>query len=546
MGLGVEIGCFPLSFPLCGYWEDTSAKIEREVVADLIGDYLFTDEAFVENLAKENPGLFQRIFEEIKYLCKLVTAGSKEARQLEKVKKIFQDVYRDASQEGVKNPTLTGGLKYDLSDGTSKDASELSRSDLQYLLESAQNGELSDGSYIPLRRNTPEFFVGVVKEHSKGAVVIEDHPMAATVEHLRQNMDEEDGQSYGRLRPHGFSVDDIITISEKMGDPSYIVLQKNGRYAEVVSFYNGSNKQVVVSIDLADSSSSKPKNYKYSQYMNGYGDDYYNIIVTQYEPDSLENYLRNNEVVYSKKEMNGRYQVGSGRIVTVTHDTPFIENIVPPKQSDVNNKNSLSAQGQAETGGQGWQVRGRDVALEQEQEGLGLPLPPGHQGKTSVAGATQKGSTPVQTAQEVGLPLPEQSQQPQSRAKDQADGVLPMPENAARNEQRRLDQEYRQRMGEEDPSLYDTDEDEGVETTRDKLEVKRQNLRWEHQENQRKKEAALQAKDQLIEELQAKYDAKKHKDSKSSQALLEFSEEIKEGIRRLHQFVRTVQKEALV
>lgn len=43
-------------------------------MADLIGDYLFTDKAFVENLAKENPGLFKRIFEEIKYLCKLVTA----------------------------------------------------------------------------------------------------------------------------------------------------------------------------------------------------------------------------------------------------------------------------------------------------------------------------------------------------------------------------------------------------------------------------------------------------------------------------------------
>ena len=54
--------------------EEAAAKIEREVVADLIGDYLVTDKAFVENLAKENPGLFKRIFEEIKYLCKLVTA----------------------------------------------------------------------------------------------------------------------------------------------------------------------------------------------------------------------------------------------------------------------------------------------------------------------------------------------------------------------------------------------------------------------------------------------------------------------------------------
>ena len=27
--------------------------------------------------------------------------------------------------------------------------------------------------------------------------------------------------------------------------------------------------------------------------------------------------------------MNGKYQVGSGRIVTFTHDTPFIDNSIP-------------------------------------------------------------------------------------------------------------------------------------------------------------------------------------------------------------------------
>ena len=62
--------------------------------------------------------------------------------------------------------------------------------------------------------------------------------------------------------------------------------------------------------------------------MNGYADGYYNIIVTQYEPDDFQKYLNDCEIVYSKKEMNGKYQVGSGRIVTVTHDTPFISNSI--------------------------------------------------------------------------------------------------------------------------------------------------------------------------------------------------------------------------
>ena len=33
--------------------------------------------------------------------------------------------------------------------------------------------------------------------------------------------------------------------------------------------------------------------------------------------------------------MNGKYQVGSGRVVTVTHDTPFIENIMPQDEPKV-------------------------------------------------------------------------------------------------------------------------------------------------------------------------------------------------------------------
>ena len=120
-----------------------------------------------------------------------------------------------------------------------------------------------------------------------------------------------------------------------MGDPSYIVLQKNGRYAEVVLFYNKRNKKVVVSIDFTNSQPGKANNFKYSQYTNGYSGGYYNIIVTQYEPDDLREYLEKNEVVYDKTKMNGRYQVGSGRIVTVTHETPFIEDIIPQDSDSV-------------------------------------------------------------------------------------------------------------------------------------------------------------------------------------------------------------------
>ena len=80
------------------YKDIKDADVEKEVVADLVGEYIFNDPKFVQQLSTEQPGLFKKIFNEIKYLCKVVTAGSQEAKQLEKVKKIFEDAYRENSK----------------------------------------------------------------------------------------------------------------------------------------------------------------------------------------------------------------------------------------------------------------------------------------------------------------------------------------------------------------------------------------------------------------------------------------------------------------
>ena len=76
---------------------------EAEVAADLIGEYLFTDADFVQHLSKTNHKGFMKMFDDIKYLCKVVTAGSKEAAQLEKVKREFQKAYN----ENIKGKPVT-------------------------------------------------------------------------------------------------------------------------------------------------------------------------------------------------------------------------------------------------------------------------------------------------------------------------------------------------------------------------------------------------------------------------------------------------------
>jgi hypothetical protein len=55
-----------------GYETDFEAKIKKELTADLVGDYLFTDKDFINRLAG-NRTLFQKVYDEIKYLCKVAT-----------------------------------------------------------------------------------------------------------------------------------------------------------------------------------------------------------------------------------------------------------------------------------------------------------------------------------------------------------------------------------------------------------------------------------------------------------------------------------------
>lgn len=76
------------------YKDVDGAVIENELTSDLVGEYLFTDSDFINSLSTEKPNVFKKIYDEIKYLYKLATAGSKEARELEKVKRAFDKAYK--------------------------------------------------------------------------------------------------------------------------------------------------------------------------------------------------------------------------------------------------------------------------------------------------------------------------------------------------------------------------------------------------------------------------------------------------------------------
>lgn len=102
------------------------ADVNAELTADLVGDYLFTDSDFIHNLSTNHRNVFQKIYDEVKYLCKVATAGSKEARELEKVKRAFEKAYKADSK-------AENGTKYSVSDSTGK---ELTKEQQDYFKDS--------------------------------------------------------------------------------------------------------------------------------------------------------------------------------------------------------------------------------------------------------------------------------------------------------------------------------------------------------------------------------------------------------------------------
>lgn len=107
------------------------ADIDAELTADLVGDYLFTDADFINNLSTKHRNVFQKIYDEIKYMLKIATAGSKEARELEKVKRAFDKAYKESGK-------AQGDTKYSLSDS---DGKKLTAEQSEYFKDSKMRDE---------------------------------------------------------------------------------------------------------------------------------------------------------------------------------------------------------------------------------------------------------------------------------------------------------------------------------------------------------------------------------------------------------------------
>ena len=157
------------------YYNDTkrlynsvkNADVEKETVSFLTGDYIFTDQEFVSSLSIEQPNIFKQAYDYIKHVYKIATAGSKEARQLERAKRMFDKAYKEISKVATlesKTNSLTEAdsntdIKYSLHDNQGRN---LTKEQQAYFKDSKVRDE--NGNLLTMYHGTPNGDFTVFKD----------------------------------------------------------------------------------------------------------------------------------------------------------------------------------------------------------------------------------------------------------------------------------------------------------------------------------------------------------------------------------------------
>lgn len=210
---------------------DPTADPTKELTADLVGDYLFTDEDFVRRLSTEHRNVFQKVWDEIKHLWKMATAGSKEARELEKAMHLFEKVYRESGNTGGKT---SEGTKYslDMVDAVKPTTNKWTQSATTDEVRAAHPTLYAVDETATEERN-PTQVKGTVGSYRKVYESLKNEGFTGTI------LDASSGLGYGTkagIEEYGFDVEDIEPYPDSDYKPKYTDYSAlNKKYDVVIS-----------------------------------------------------------------------------------------------------------------------------------------------------------------------------------------------------------------------------------------------------------------------------------------------------------------------
>lgn len=206
----------------------------------------------MRNLKAGNRNLFQRIYDEIKHLVKLATAGSKEARELEKVKKLFEDVYREAGTE--KSTAKDGGVEYSVSQ---KNDTDTEKQFLYMMPFAEQLAQYQNGSI----KGDDALVVGATPDVLKKIGLL-GLPMTINQKHVGDALNGTYKGNTQEKLDHTFTATELATLPDKLADPVAVIQDKRTGKAKasestidvLVEMTVASGKQVLAAVQINGSS----------------------------------------------------------------------------------------------------------------------------------------------------------------------------------------------------------------------------------------------------------------------------------------------------
>lgn len=244
------------------------ANIENEVTSDLVGEYIFNDEEFIKKLSTSQPNVFTKIYDYVKHLYKTVTAGSQEARDLEKVKYRFEQAYK----ENVKDIKLD--TNFSLSENALQEVSDV-------VNQTREDSEKSLTQFVKLKDNTIKSLVDYG---------VKDLPMLERSGHIRENiLTEEQAKKLGfstkNKHFHGLGVKTYLEIINSMDNPIGVYQYTNN------GNYDNNNFIVVTPVEINKTNYIVPVEINQKGQYNQVEIDY-NKIKTAYSKNNTD-YIQN-------------------------------------------------------------------------------------------------------------------------------------------------------------------------------------------------------------------------------------------------------------
>jgi hypothetical protein len=137
------------------YKDIKDADIDKELTADLVGDYLFSDKNFIRELTTDK-NLFQKVYDEIKYLCKVATG--KELTEIEKVKQEFDKAWKEMSVKGVdENAKTNRSVSEDVKKADAEYLSAVERGDVKTEERMVREAAREAGYPVKVYHGTSQF-----------------------------------------------------------------------------------------------------------------------------------------------------------------------------------------------------------------------------------------------------------------------------------------------------------------------------------------------------------------------------------------------------